>query len=78
MRPQQIAWLPTKQEAVTLEAKLLEQAKATGQSCEKWAEVIEDVVLGFGVPVKDRVKGALDATESAKVADWTPPERVKP
>ena len=76
-RPQQVAWFSTKQEAVDFEAKCFAQARANGQVCERWADIIEDKVLGFGVPMKDRIKSCASVAELAKVSGWTPPEVVR-
>ena len=72
MRSQQVAWFADKDDAVKLEATLYAEALKAGQVCDKWAEIIEDKVLGFGVPVKDRIKSAMSADEVAKVAEYTP------
>ena len=74
-RPQQIAWFSTKHEADAFEAKLYAQALANGQQCTKWADIIVDKTLGYGVPVKDRVLVAATTAERAKVKEWTPPAK---
>ena len=63
-----VAFFPTLAEAQKCEAACYAAALADGQKCEKWADIIEDKKLGFGVPVKDRV---LKALGEAKVADYT-------
>ena len=67
-----VLWSATLEEAQKREAECFAQALADGQKCEKWAEIIVDKALGYGVPVKDRVLKALAVDESAKVADYTP------
>ena len=58
--------------AVALEARLYAQAIANGQVCDKWAEIIVDPVLGFGVPIKERVKPACSKAEIARAVEWKP------
>ena len=74
-RAQQVAWFATLKDAESFEAKLYAQALKNGQKCDRWAYIIEDKSLGFGVPVKERVLSAVNAQERAKVKEWVPEER---
>jgi len=52
------------------ERALLLRARALGQVCDRWAEIIVDPVLGYGVPTKDRVSQPAD---TPNITLWTPP-----
>ena len=71
----QIAFFATRAEAVAFERRLLAQARANGQVCERWAEIIR-APEGFGVPVKERVLEAVTQLERTRIVDWTPPEKT--
>ena len=67
---QQVIWFATLKEAQVFEAKCLTEARRLGQVCDRWAEIITDKTLGYGVPVKDRI---VRPEDRAKVREWTPP-----
>ena len=74
-RTQRIAFFATRAEAVAFEARLHAKALTNGQKCERWAEIIR-APEGFGVPVKERVMGAVSQGERSRIVDWTPPEEA--
>ncbi len=60
-------------EAQDLEAKCYAQTLENGQSCERWADVIE-YKDGYGVPIKDR----LDVAEKSLAVEWNPDAAISP
>ena len=67
-----VAFFTDNKSAIDFEAKCYFQALSEDQECDKWADIIEDKSLGFGVPVKSRLERAFNATEKSAVVDWTP------
>ena len=67
--PQKVIWFATLKAAQVFEAECLTTARSLGQVCDRWAEIITDKTLGFGVPVKDRI---VKAADRAKVREWAP------
>ena len=63
-----VVFFPTLKEAQAFESECYKSALSEGQICDRWAEIITDKVLGFGVPVKER----LTVPEKSLALDWTP------